>query len=341
MDLPHHSAASSRGRPTTKALPSVDQTRRVVTSSDADDHARNLSSWNQRYDQFSPGTFVGQIAELWLPDTQLYLETTSQVLHQSCSSWVNSLWFGIPVLKGENAYIGNQQIPDAALAMKRGGADFKLVTPANFQILGISIDEHIFTRYLQEIEHIDRFNVLDKSEVLQVDMERKREVVSELNRILFENNVLPTEDALHLSASLQDQILMAIVPLLVSATVPEDRSSCKQLNRMRIVEKMREYYLQHIDEEISIPDFCRYLKVSRRTLQYCTEDVVGMSPAAFIRCLRLNSVRRELFFGDRDTHITDVAMSWGFWHLSQFAAHYRKLFDMLPSETLNHAKKCY
>jgi AraC family ethanolamine operon transcriptional activator len=32
--------------------------------------------------------------------------------------------------------------------------------------------------------------------------------------------------------------------------------------------------------------------------------------------------------------VQDVAAAWGFWHLSQFATDYRKLFGVRPSETL-------
>jgi AraC family transcriptional regulator, ethanolamine operon transcriptional activator len=35
--------------------------------------------------------------------------------------------------------------------------------------------------------------------------------------------------------------------------------------------------------------------------------------------------------------IGDIANTWGFWHMGQFAADYRRQFGELPSETLAHA----
>ena len=32
--------------------------------------------------------------------------------------------------------------------------------------------------------------------------------------------------------------------------------------------------------------------------------------------------------------VAEVAGRWGFWHMGQMAADYRKLFDELPSQTL-------
>jgi AraC family ethanolamine operon transcriptional activator len=309
---------------------------RAVTSSDADDHARNLSGWSQEYDQFSPGAFSGEIAELRIPGTQLYLESTNQVLHQSCASWRDSLWLGIPVLKGQSATICAKPLTDSSVTVIRGGSDFELLTPANYQILGISIDENVFNDYICEVEHIDCFGQLGQREVLMVDPETKRRVCELLQGILSEAGALsailgntPSNEVL------QDRILMVLATLFESISPVEDHSSLTQKKRKRIVEKIREYMFEHIEDDISIPDLCRDLHVSRRTLQYCTEDVVGMSPAAYMRVLRLNGVRRDLFFCGRDTQVTDVAMSWGFRHLSQFAGDYSRMFDMLPSETLS------
>ena len=60
-----------------------------------------------------------------------------------------------------------------------------------------------------------------------------------------------------------------------------------------------------------------------------------MSPGAYLRALRLNAVRRELKSpAARSKTVQDAAAAWGFWHLSQFALDYRKLFGERPSQTL-------
>ena len=59
-----------------------------------------------------------------------------------------------------------------------------------------------------------------------------------------------------------------------------------------------------------------------------------MTPKAYLQAQRLHGVRRELRVADTETVIADVAGRWGFWHMGQFAADYRRTFDQLPSETL-------
>jgi AraC family ethanolamine operon transcriptional activator len=307
---------------------------RVAVANDADDHARNLSRWHQEYDQFSPGAFSGRITELWLPHMQLFLESTNQILHQSCVAWPGALWFGIPVSRRQNALIGTTQIPYDSVAVRRGGSQFELWTPADFDILGIVVDEDVFANYVQDVEHLDCYALLKQYKVVGVDPETKLEAVRALADMLQEVDTPFFGDARAAQQALQDRILMQLVPLLMTATPVEGRVSSTFQNRRRIVRQVREYVLEHPGEIISIPRLCRHFHVSRRTLQYCFEDVVGVSPLSYLRTIRLNEVRRELFFGGRYGQVTEVAMSWGFRHLSQFSIDYQKLFGVLPSQTV-------
>lgn len=326
-DAPINKLHSKRESPT-QASPDL----RIATASDADDHAKNLSCWIQEYNQFSPGVFSGKITELWLPHTQLFLESTNQVLHQSCAAWPDALWFGIPVDNTEPASIGVTPIPHGSVAVKRGGMQFELFTPAEFDILGIVIEEEVFANYVEDVEHLDAKALLQHNDVLAVDPRVKTDASRALLRLLSEGSP-PDSSAITLGhEALQDRILMSLVPLLLTATTAETRASPTFLNRHRIVEQVRGYVLAHPMENVSIPDLCRHFHVSRRTLQYCFEDVMGMSPVSYVRMLRLNEVRRELQDSNYYGQVTRVALSWGFHHLSQFSGDYRRMFGMLPSE---------
>ena len=83
----------------------------------------------------------------------------------------------------------------------------------------------------------------------------------------------------------------------------------------------------------TVPDLCEMLHVSRRTLQYAFETVVGTSPVAYLRALRLNAVRRDLRTGAAAT-VQDAAARHGFWSLSQFGSDYRQQFAERPSQTM-------
>lgn len=108
--------------------------------------------------------------------------------------------------------------------------------------------------------------------------------------------------------------------------------------------RMRDLALRRIEDYLeefpnnphTVRDLCRVANVSERTLQYAFRERFGMPPKSLLLALRLNGMRRELKSADPlSSTITDLAARWGFWHMSQFAADYRRFFGELPSETRN------
>jgi len=90
------------------------------------------------------------------------------------------------------------------------------------------------------------------------------------------------------------------------------------------------------DSPIRLVDLCAEAQVSERTLINIFKRELGMTPKAFIKGQRLYRVHRELWRATATkTRVADVANAWGFWHMGQFAADYRRMFNELPSETLN------
>ncbi|MEO6964901.1 MAG: helix-turn-helix domain-containing protein, partial [Acidobacteriaceae bacterium] len=107
------------------------------------------------------------------------------------------------------------------------------------------------------------------------------------------------------------------------------------VNRYRIVTQIRDYIIANRNQVITVPDLCRNFYISRRMLQYCFQEVVGMTPVAYLRALRLNGARRDLRdVASEYATVQDIAATWGFWHLSQFARDYQRLFGELPSASL-------
>lgn len=105
--------------------------------------------------------------------------------------------------------------------------------------------------------------------------------------------------------------------------------------RLAAISRAEAYIDQHASESIGVRDICRAADVSERTLQYAFHERFGMGPKEFLNASRLQAARRELRGADpHETSVAEVANAWGFWHLGQFAADYRRRFDELPSETL-------
>lgn len=75
--------------------------------------------------------------------------------------------------------------------------------------------------------------------------------------------------------------------------------------------------------------------VSERTLRTVFGEFYGLSPAKYIRLLRLNETRRALErTGPGGASVTEIASFHGFWDFGRFAKEYRQAFGELPSQTL-------
>ena len=135
-------------------------------------------------------------------------------------------------------------------------------------------------------------------------------------------------------ASLEDTVVDALAEIL-------SEHARTDVNRVtpqkQIVDRIRDYLFARVDDPPDIADLCRYVGVSRRTLQDCFQDALGLTPSQYLRMLRLNAVRRELralAAAGQPVSIGDVAARWGFWHWSRFTENYRLLFGELPSHTV-------
>lgn len=95
-------------------------------------------------------------------------------------------------------------------------------------------------------------------------------------------------------------------------------------------------YLRESDMlALTMAELSAAARASQRTLQYAFRDTYGIGPLAFLRRWRLHAARRALAATSADTAtVAEVAYGLGFWHLSRFAAEYRRIFGESPSTTL-------
>lgn len=310
---------------------------RTVEAHDADDHAHNLTAWEQRYDQMTPGQFHGELAELQMPHMQVFLEKTSQAVHQSCCVWPDAFWFGLQDHTDSGHAHGriNGRLGDANTIMIRpGNCEFELLTPADYTIYGIVIQRNALLSAADQMGCRINWAQLASAEVLHVTKPEKIACLQTLAYLLSEDE-MSSEHKPAASLALPQQAVMTAMLSLLDTSEVDSAVSNSFMRRQRIVAQARDYVLAHRDQAVTVPELCERLYVSRRTLQYCFEEVLGVSPIQYLRTIRLNGARRYLredFSGYRT--VQDVAADWGFWHFSQFSSDYRKLFGQSPSESL-------
>ncbi|MCX4140513.1 MULTISPECIES: helix-turn-helix domain-containing protein [Paraburkholderia] len=304
---------------------------------DADEQARNLHGWSQTYDQLTAGRFVGGLTELCLDHMQVFVETTSHTLRQTCEVQEDAYWFGIPTCPAGSGRIDTQVISSDALAFRPGGIEFELLTSAGYEIFGVVVKSEVLRRYAAEVERVGLADHLPNTEVVPIGTARKERLCASLRQLLDDGAANGAPLSTFARNNLQASVLASLFD--VGALPANGQIEMPTRGRRQsIVSEAREYVLANRERAINVPELCERLHVSRRTLQYCFQDVLGMAPATYLRTIRLNGARRDLCNASRDSRsVQDIAAAWGFWHLSQFATDYRKLFGMRPSDTLKAA----
>ncbi len=311
----------------TSSAPSASTTE----AHDADLHAHNLTDWQQEYDQLSGGHFYGRIDEIALDGLQIFREHTSQALRQQCNVWPDAIWLGIAAQPADcrinGLDVGGQQI-----MCRPGACDFELVTPDNFDIYGLVIrtdallsaaeNEELDLRGLSLHEH-PRLNIPE-------------ETMAQVRRLLA-NLVNPDTPGLH--QRLQRHLILSTLLDLLKQETPARRPATSYAHRKAVVDKVKAWMEINQDAPVSMTELCELTHVSRRTLQYSFESILGISPLKFLRTARLNQVRRALSHPENHGRpVSSIAADWGFWHPGQFGQDYKKLFGEMPSETVSRAE---
>ena len=133
--------------------------------------------------------------------------------------------------------------------------------------------------------------------------------------------------------SLERELVQGLVGTLrlTAGPAPPKRRSLRQRGFDRAIECIRYADLTTLD----LAALCTVAGVSQRTLEYAFREHLGLSPAAFIRQLRLHALRRELLASRLgEASVTDVAYHLGFTQLGRLSGDYRRTFGELPSRTL-------
>ncbi len=304
---------------------------RTVLAHDADELARHLTGWEQSYDQLSTGHFRGALDELHLPHMQVFHENISHSVRQSCRIRPGELWFGFQNHPAYSRINGRPAGPEGVM-IHSGNTEFELLTPAGHDIYGIVASRELLAKAALRSGYTIDWSELESAEVLQVGTLERAHCVHTLAALLsLQQQASGSIDWLLHG---QSTVLAALLSMLAKS-VPEPAVTASFQRRQAVVAKVRRHLLAHHDHTLSVEHLCEQVHVSRRTLQYCFEDVLGISPMQYLRRMRLNGVRRQLLDPVAPLQsIGELAAGWGFGSFSQFSSDYRKLFGASASASV-------
>jgi AraC family ethanolamine operon transcriptional activator len=317
-----------------------------TTSSDIEEQAASLREWTQVYEQVTPGRFVGGLHELCFSGVQLFRETTNQAVHESGTPWWGSRAIGVPIRMDGTALFHGESVEINALVTLGPDEELDFYTPRGFEILGLVVDSSALETHAREVEHRDLTAAFAGKGVLKPRAERLDEFRRLLQSVLQSSEVNPSALQFRQTQRVLEQTMLGAVVAVAADDGASPKPPCA--GRRHVVDTANAFMRSRIAEPITVADLCRELGVSRRTLQYSFQEVLGINPVRFLRAMRLNGVRRDLKARTRSAHlrvrtrpadsVQDIAARWGFWHLGHFVTDYKRMFGELPSETLGRKR---
>lgn len=302
-------------------------------------HASNLDAWEQEYEQTSPGVFHGEVRELFDNALQVFEEVASCATSQHCRSWADGLWVGLAVPEqAEGLRFMGRPASGLQLMLARGDEPFDLQVPAGYGLYGMVFAREELVRHISDVHQRDwpeetAGGWSGAPSVQPLSSLQRLRLVGMLREVLRSLQGQP--EVLHHEASrraLREALLTVLGDTLMAGSVSE-AASPRQLRRQELVHRVRELVFERPHDPLSVQSLCAELHVTRRTLQNCFQEVLGMSPVAYLRAVRLNAVRRALRDETSASTIADVAARWGFWHMGHFSQDYKVLFGETPSQT--------
>lgn len=296
----------------------------MVEANDIDEQADNLVQWQQHYDQMSSGEFYGCIHQLDFKDAHIFKEYTQRALAQQCIIAPDSIWLGLPT-KADSAKIDGLNVAQNQIMCQPSQHTFELITPDDFNIYGIVLKQKMLHQcHMSEAELEQIFTTAGRLSV-------KPEALSAAHKLIEQ---LLSGQAQFLKPELQYDLISAMLSNLMGQ--PDETSSVAPSyhHRKAVVTRVKDYLAAHPTDAVTISQLCDIAFVSRRTLQYSFESILGINPVKFIKMTRLNHIRRELKSPSSDKPISLIAANWGFFHPGQFGKDYKQLFGESPSQTV-------
>lgn len=136
--------------------------------------------------------------------------------------------------------------------------------------------------------------------------------------------------------AIEQGLIHALVTCLTSAKVEEYGAAKRHHSRIMI--RFEEVLAKHLSAPLQMPDLCRLIGVTDRTLRSCCAEFLGISPSRYVLLRRLQAVRSALRDAKPDlVNVAELARRHGFTELGRFAGAYRAAFGEPPSTTLRRA----
>lgn len=297
---------------------------------DVDHFTETVRDWDLDFWQLERGRFSGELSQLAVGGVQLGKAKFNRKLHQFGLSPTGGWTFVIPGQNDLNLLWRGHQLSANELMCFPLDRGLESISDSNFDVHTVTIPEGYLERKADQMELRSATSLLRGNEICAVDPRLLLALRMQLDRMHGLSAACLSSQAETLQAELD--ISVGYIIQSWSAAVGDKQRGVPRPRR-RMLAEVRQYIDQHERTPIRISDLCQHVGVSERTIQYAFQAEYQCTPKQYLNARRLHGVRKEIRENPMRS-IAEAASAWGFWHMGQFAADYRRMFGESPSRTL-------
>jgi AraC-like DNA-binding protein len=300
---------------------------------DLEELSEATKGWDLDFRQLDAGDSRGDVVQLAEPQTALARIRLNRRYHQRGSSPPGIRTFALLEEGVSDIRWCGRDVSESALMTFHPGGDFDGVSQPGFEVYTLSFSEKRLAETATTLDLPEIRDLIGDSEKMTRCERSALQDLRHAVRLLCKavEGGLSTLGAPWLRRQLEFEIPARVLGALASSRAEAPRLPSRL--RDRALRRALSFIEEDANSPLAVRDLCRAAGVSWRTLDYAFRAHFGVTPKAYLKAIRLNAVRRELRCAEPPPLVTDVANRWGFWHMGQFAADYRRLFGELPSQT--------
>lgn len=305
----------------------------VRTFTEPDEYAATIRQGTYDLTITQPGQFAAKLAridlhQLWM---QRFTESLPRVGH--VEGWGGRAILTFPTRPGKRMVRNGVELDCGTISWLPAGASYFHVLPAPGSYGSLSLPLETMTSLSEAmightIQPPRRPNPITPLPDSMARLQRLHETAGNLAEEA--PAVLAHPGA---ARGLEQALIAAMMDCLGGGREDEDKAAVRQ--HAAIMRRFHGVIEQHVDQPLYVPELCREIGTSERTLRFCCQEHLGMSPKHYLLLRRLHLVRRAL----RDSTpsgatVTEIATRYGFWQFGWLAIKYKALFGESPSATL-------
>ncbi|HEY2784524.1 MAG TPA: helix-turn-helix domain-containing protein [Fimbriiglobus sp.] len=297
---------------------------------DFDQLAGYFAKWDGRFEQLSAGRFAGRLSLVRGRTVRLSSVDCNQVilargrddaglfkLYTVTPANAGGLWQGRRLAPGQLVVHGPEADTDHITGRRINSVGFT-VPAGEMEAAARSLLGGEF----KKLPH--SWAALTPSPDLYAEVSARFQAM--LNMALADPTILTSTEG----ALLEQECIRAVVRSVVP--VDSSRPDTPPHRRTAVAHRAEELMRAHLYHPVGVVDLCAKIGVSDRTLRLAFRERFGIGPMTYYRRVRLSAARTALKT-DSSTGVAEVARQFGFHHVGNFAADFRRLFGERPSET--------